>query len=128
MADSKSQTQDAETLREKMDAATATAAEIRAETKDTTGTMLEGMKAAHSLLKQAEDAAQQAKGDYLNTLIEVYESGEVSFSEIAEAIDDISQRVARDYRFEKCDRGQCYTNNCPRQTHDTNNPNGNRDG
>lgn len=128
MADSKSQALDAESLREKMDAATATAAEIRAETKDTAGDMLEGVKAARALLTKAEDAARQAEGEYLETLIAVRESGIVSPAEIANAIDQTSQKVLSDYRKAKCDRGQCYTKNCPRQTHDINNPNGNRDG
>lgn len=128
MAEGEGQTQDTKTLREKMDVANAIAVEIGAETKETTGEMLEGVKAAYALLIQAEAAVQQAKGEYQDTLIAVRESGIVSSAEIGNAIDKTPHQVSSDYKLAKCDRGQCKTNNCQRQTHNTNNPNGNRDG
>lgn len=115
----KSQSLDPKTLR--VEAATATAVEAK-------DTMLGEVKDAYTLLTQAQAAAEQAKAEYRDILITVYESDIVPPAEIAGAIDDSSQQVGSDYRKAKCDRGQCCTNNCQRRTHDRNNRKGNRDG
>ena len=120
MAESKSQSLDTKTLRERVEAATATAVEIGAEAAEAKETMLGGVK-------DAQAAAQQAEEEYKDILITVYESGVVQPDEIADVIDDTSQQVRSDYNKAKCDRGQCVKNNCQRRTHAINNPNGSRD-